>query len=110
MAKERELTEPELVDALEAVPVAAEPELDVEPQEAAAPVPFVEPVHHFRQGPSLEQHAWMAANPHYTQISHMRMGKATGRGTLHQDGTFVPEGQHPVMDGPTCIAVGIPSR
>jgi hypothetical protein len=62
-----------------------------------------------RGAPSAAQHAWLLAHPNYVRSSHF-FGQMIERGTLHEDGTFVPEAKHPVMDGPSCFGVGIPTK
>jgi hypothetical protein len=61
------------------------------------------------KGPSAEQHAWLQNNPRYVRASHF-FGRTIERGTLHEDGSFVPETKTPAMDGPNCFTVGIPLR
>ena len=62
-----------------------------------------------RRGPSAAQHAWLQAHPNYMQASHF-FGRMVERGTLHEDGSFIPETKTPAMDGPSCFTVGIPLR
>lgn len=59
--------------------------------------------------PTTAQINWLKANPQYIRTSHIRQRVSyEKRGTLHADGTFVPErpGQ-PVLDGNGAFGVGI---
>ena len=59
--------------------------------------------------PTPEQHAWLRKNKGYARTSHAGIAaKFTSRGTLHSDGTFVPEsGRTPVLDGNGSFGVGV---
>lgn len=72
------------------------------------PQPFVPPAPRQPNVPTAEQHAWMSKNPNYKRASHF-FGRMINRGTLHADGSFISEDKHPMMDGPDCFGVGIPT-
>ena len=75
--------------------------------ETVPPVPYVETPIAPPAGPTVAQHEWMAKHPRHIRHTGHR-GRFIERGTLHADGSFIPESQHPVMDGPSCFGVGIP--
>jgi hypothetical protein len=58
-------------------------------------------------GPTVAQQNWMRSNPRYVRTSHTP-ARFDARGTLHPDGSFIPEDVHPVMDGNGSFGVGIP--
>jgi hypothetical protein len=73
-------------------------------------VPFVEPAPAPRQPPTKAQHDWLQKNPQYIPSARF-FGRMVERGTLHSDGSYVPEAKHPVIDGMEgSIGVGIPLR
>lgn len=74
--------------------------------EQPKPVPFVEP-QSIRPGATAQQRAWLSNHPQYAPMAH-GMINFSDRGTLHADGTFVSEVNHPPMDGGGAISVGIP--
>lgn len=106
MAKDSAITNAERTDT--AIMATVDPE-KIEPAFpghgeplAAAPAPQ-------SSGPTAAQHEWLQKNPGHVRASH-HFGRMVNRGTLHADGSFVPEALHPVMDGPDCFGVGIPVR
>lgn len=80
-----------------------------EVEEAPEPIPFMEPVTFITQRaqPTHEQREWLRKHPAYAPMAHGFVN-FRDRGTLHPDGTFIPEAQHPPMDGGGPISVGIP--
>lgn len=94
MAKKDEATEPQAT-------------VEIEQEVVATPVEMTPPPPPQRSAPTQAQHDWLARNPHYIRSSHA-YSRFINRGTLHPDGTFVPETVHPVMDGNGCFGVGIP--
>jgi hypothetical protein len=79
------------------------------PEKAGDPVPFV-PRFDRNAPPTEAQHDWLRKNSRHARMSHAPLGRFGSRGTLHADGSFVPEGPgNPVMDGPGMFGVGIPA-
>lgn len=76
------------------------------PAEAPPAEPFVESAAVLPQR-SAAQIEWMRQHPDYAPMAHGAV-RFINRGTLLADGTFLPEAQHPPMDGGGAMSVGVP--
>lgn len=88
----------------------AESQADAAPAEPAEPPkPFEPPPAPQNSAPTEAQHEWMRKHPKHVRTSHGLSGAGFAeRGTLHQDGTFVPEHVAPIVDSGSCFGVGVP--
>lgn len=82
----------------------------VNPDPAPASVEFKAPPLRGAAPPTAAQRAWLGSHKTYVRMSHHRAMKFSARGTLKQDGSFIPEtAGHPVHDGGGDFGVGIPN-
>lgn len=92
----------ETVTEAQAAPSAAA----AAPAETPAAEPFVEPAVVTLQR-TAAQIEWMRKHPDYAPMAHGAV-RFIMRGTLLADGSFLPEEQHPPMDGGGAMSVGVP--